>query len=64
VHRCLTAGADVRGYYYWSIMDTFEAMSGYRYRFGLVNIDFDTLKRTPRKSWSSYQKIIHHRAVD
>lgn len=64
VHRCMTAGADVRGYYLWTLLDTFESVSGYRYRFGLVNVDFQTLQRTPRKSWSYYQKVIRHRAVD
>jgi beta-glucosidase len=64
VHRCLQAGADVRGYYHWSLMDTFESTSGYRYRFGLVDVDFQTLQRTPRKSWYYYQRIIRNRAVD
>lgn len=64
VNRCLIAGADVRGYYYWSLLDTFESVSGYRYRFGLVQVDFATLQRTRRKSWSWYQKIIRDRAVE
>lgn len=64
VHRCLRAGADVRGYYYWSLLDTFESVSGYRYRFGLVDVDFQTLERTRRKSWFYYQGIIRNGAVD
>lgn len=64
VHRCLRAGADVRGYYLWSLLDTFESTNGYRYRFGLVNVDFESLRRTPRKSWSYYQQVIRNRAVD
>lgn len=64
VHRCLRAGADVRGYYLWTLLDTFESVNGYRYRFGLVNVDFQTLQRTRRKSWSYYQRVIHHRAVE
>jgi len=64
LHRCLSAGADVRGYYYWSLLDTLESTSGYRYRFGLVGVDFKTLTRTRRKSWSYYQKIIRGRAVE
>lgn len=51
-------GADVRGYFYWSLLDNFEWDKGFWLRFGLVAIDRATLKRTPRKSFWEYKKII------
>ena len=37
-------GADVRGYFVWSILDNFEWSFGYEKRFGLVRVDFDTAR--------------------
>ncbi|HEY7224744.1 MAG TPA: GH1 family beta-glucosidase [Micromonosporaceae bacterium] len=45
-------GADVRGYFVWSLMDNFEWAEGTSKRFGLVHVDFDTLVRTPRASYA------------
>lgn len=62
-HRAIQAGADIRGYYYWSNMDTFEGPSGYKIRFGLVGIDYKTLKRTKRKSWHFYRECIASNSI-
>jgi beta-glucosidase len=45
------AGADMRGYFVWSLMDNFEWAEGTSKRFGLVHVDFDTQVRTPRASY-------------
>lgn len=51
LHRALEQGVDVRGYFVWSLLDNFEWAEGYARRFGLVHVDYDTLKRTPKASY-------------
>ncbi|GII33587.1 GH1 family beta-glucosidase [Planotetraspora mira] len=43
-------GANVRGYFAWSLLDNFEWSFGYDRRFGIVRVDYDTLERTPKRS--------------
>ncbi len=52
------AGADVRGYMVWSLLDNFEWGQGYGPRFGLVHVDYQTQKRTPKASFTWYQELI------
>lgn len=57
VHRALGAGADVKGYLAWSLLDNFEWAFGLSRRFGLVRVDFDSLKRTPKDSYRLMRRI-------
>ncbi|MSO37696.1 MAG: glycoside hydrolase family 1 protein [Acidimicrobiia bacterium] len=50
VGRCLDDGIDVRGYFYWSLMDNFEWALGYMPRFGLIAVDRETQARSPKPS--------------
>lgn len=57
--RAIADGADVRGYYYWSLMDNFEWAEGYEMKFGLYAVDFETQKRTLRQGSQVYRDIIN-----
>jgi len=57
VHRAIGEGADVRGYFYWSLLDNFEWDKGFWPRFGLVKMDYGTLERKIRPSAYEYAKI-------
>ena len=58
-------GADVRGYFHWSLIDNFEWAEGFDARFGLVKIDYkDGFRRTPRPSAALYSRIIRHNGLD
>jgi len=52
------SGADVRGYFVWSLFDNFEWAYGYDKRFGIVRVDFETQQRTPKHSAHWYTQTI------
>jgi beta-glucosidase len=58
VADAMAAGVDVRGYLVWSLLDNFEWAEGYHQRFGLVHVDYDTLRRTPKASFGWYRDLI------
>jgi beta-glucosidase len=64
VHAAIQAGADVRGYYLWSLMDNFEWAWGYSKRFGMVHVDYDTLVRTPKDSAYWFGAVVAANAVE
>jgi len=57
VHKAIKEGIDVRGYNFWSLVDNLEWLYGYEPKFGLIEIDRQTLERTPRRSFYEYAKI-------
>jgi beta-glucosidase len=58
VSAAIAQGADVRGYCAWSLLDNLEWAHGFSKRFGLVHVDFRTLKRTPKASAHYYASVI------
>jgi beta-glucosidase len=58
LRRAVADGVRVEGYFHWSFMDNFEWAEGYRYRFGLVHVDFETQKRTLKDSARWYAEVI------
>ena len=58
VSDSLSSGADIRGYFVWSLMDNFEWAEGFRPRFGIVHVDYDTGKRTVKDSGRWYSELI------
>jgi len=59
----IAEGVDVRGYFYWSLLDNFEWAWGYEKRFGIVRVDYETQERTIKDSGLAYAKIIRDRAL-
>ncbi|MGW0545896.1 GH1 family beta-glucosidase [Streptomyces altiplanensis] len=57
VRRAMLDGADVRGYFLWSLMDNFEWAYGYSKRFGAVYVDYETQERTPKSSARWYGRV-------
>jgi beta-glucosidase len=58
LHRGVSEGVPVRGYFCWSLMDNYEWADGYAYRFGIHYVDFATQKRTPKLSAHFYKEVI------
>lgn len=64
LHKAMEEGADVRGYYLWSLLDNFEWSSGYDYKFGIVYNDRQTQKRTLKDSALWYSNIAKNNALE
>ena len=64
LHKAIQEGADVRGYFHWSLLDNFEWAEGFNMKFGLVEVNFDTLERTPRPSSKVYGEICKNNALN
>jgi beta-glucosidase len=63
LHRAVSEGVPVRGYFCWSLMDNYEWADGYDYRFGIHYVDFKTQKRTPKMSAHFYKEVIARNAL-
>ena len=63
LHRAVSEGYPVKGYFLWSLMDNFEWADGYSKRFGIHYVDFKTEKRTPKLSAEWYAQLIARNAV-
>ncbi len=57
VRDAIERGADVRGYFAWSLMDNFEWAHGFAKRFGIVYVDYETLERHPKDSARWYSRV-------
>ena len=58
VYKSISEGADIRGYFHWSLIDNFEWDKGFWPEFGLISVDRRTMKRTLRRSALIYRDII------
>ncbi|AXI40799.1 GH1 family beta-glucosidase [Sulfitobacter sp. SK011] len=56
--EAIAAGVPLRGYMVWSLMDNYEWALGYEKRFGLVHVDFETLRRTPKASYMALKSAL------
>ena len=64
LHRAVSEGYPVKGYFLWSLMDNFEWADAYSKRFGIHYVDFKTLKRYPKLSAEWYKNTIATNAVE
>ena len=59
--RAIADGIPLHGYFVWSLMDNYEWALGYEKRFGIVHVDFDTLRRTPKASYDALKSALTDR---
>ncbi len=64
IWHAINGGADVRGYFYWSLLDNFEWEAGFGPRFGLVYVDYQTQKRTLKQSAHLYADICKKNGIE
>ncbi len=58
LRQAVSRGAPIKGYFLWSLSDNFEWADGYKKRFGIVYVDFESQKRTPKLSAQFYRSVI------
>lgn len=63
IHKAIEEGADVRGYFHWSLLDNFEWAEGFWNKFGLVAVDRKTFERQPRPSAAAYGEICKNNRI-
>jgi beta-glucosidase len=62
--EAIKAGVNVNGYFAWSLMDNFEWAYGYKQRFGIVHVDYQTQERTLKQSAIAYRNMLLERAEE
>ncbi len=62
-HNAIEEGVNLKGYYLWSLLDNFEWSYGYSKRFGIIHVDFNTLKRTIKQSGYWYKSVIQNNGI-
>jgi len=63
IAKAIEDGADVRGYYLWSLLDNYEWAAGFSQRFGIVHVNSTTFERTLKQSADWYRRVIAERAL-
>jgi beta-glucosidase len=63
VHKAIQAGANMQGYFLWSLFDNFEWSSGFKPRFGIVRVNYETQERITKLSGRWYSEVIGNNAV-
>ncbi len=58
VAKAASEGCNVKGYLCWSLLDNFEWAFGLSKRFGIVRVDYETFKRTPKDSYRFFADVI------
>ena len=61
VERLCAEGVPVKGYFAWSLLDNYEWAFGYSKRFGIVHVDYETMKRTPKDSYLAWHEALRDR---
>jgi len=64
MHRAIHDSLDIRGYFYWTLMDNFEWSEGYQMKFGLYEVDFTTQERTLREGSKTFRDMVKKPGVD
>ncbi len=63
-HRAIQEGVPLKGYFVWSLLDNFEWTYGYTKRFGIIYVDYQTLRRIPKESAYWYAKVIENNGLE
>mmetsp|Transcript_80184 Transcript_80184/g.144784 ORF Transcript_80184/g.144784 Transcript_80184/m.144784 type:complete len:672 (-) Transcript_80184:29-2044(-) len=64
LHSAIAGGANVQGFFVWSLMDNFEWSEGYGKRFGIVRVDYTSQKRTIKESGRFYSDVVRRHGLD
>jgi beta-glucosidase len=57
--RAIADGVNLRGFFYWSLLDNYEWAFGYEKRFGIVHVDYETLQRSPKASYHALRSMLY-----